>query len=75
MLEGARIGREHIELVGTGVVDVAGAVRLGGQRAVDLPHRLCELVIAASSKKSLNPRELRRAGVGPVGLERTQARQ
>jgi hypothetical protein len=64
----ARVGREHVQVVGTGVVHVPRAVRLGGQRAVDLAHRLCELVVATGGKKSLHSCEVGRAGIGPIGL-------
>ena len=54
-----RIGREHVEVVGSGVLHVARAVRLRGQRSVDLHHGLREFVIAAGGEKSLHSRELR----------------
>ena len=31
-----RVGRKHVQLIGAGVLDIAGAVRLLGQRPVDL---------------------------------------
>ena len=64
-----RIGRKHVELVGTGVLDIAGAIRLLGQRSVDPCNRLRELVVAASGEKPLNSGELRRARIGPIGFQ------
>ena len=67
--------REHVGLVEPGGVDVAAAVRLGGQRAVDARHGVGELVVAARGEQPLHPGELRRARVGPVGLQRGQGGQ
>ncbi|WP_254207285.1 hypothetical protein [Nocardia alni] len=72
LLELPRIGREHVQVVGAGVLHIARAVRLRGERTVDPHDRLRELVIAAGGEKPLHTGELRRSRIGPVGLERTE---
>jgi hypothetical protein len=74
-LELTRIGREHVQVIGAGILDVSRAVRLRGQGAVDLPDRLGELVVAAGSEKALKSGELRRARVGPIRFQCAQASQ
>jgi hypothetical protein len=51
LLELARIGREQVVVVEAGVFDVAGAVRLRGQRTVDPSDRMRDLVVTAPANK------------------------
>ena len=75
LLQGARIDREHVRVVHPRGVDLAAAVRLGGQSAIDARNGVGELVVVAGHELALHLGELRCAGVGPVGLQRGQGGQ
>ena len=72
VLQLTRVGSEHVVFVQAGVLDVAGAERLGGQRSVDPGNRVCELVVATRREQPLDPGELRRTWICPVRFERCQ---
>jgi hypothetical protein len=75
LLDRARVGREGVLLVVPGMLDITGAVGLGGQRPVDPGHRMGELVVAARGEQPLHLGELRRPGVSPIRFQRSEPGQ
>jgi hypothetical protein len=69
------VGREDVLVVQTDRVDVAGAVRIRGQRPVDPRHGARELVVLPRREEALGSGELRCAGVRPIRLQRGELRQ
>ena len=75
ILQPTRVGRKHVLVIEAGVVDVAGAVGLGGQRTVDPGDRRGELLVVARGEQPLDLGELRGPGKRPVRLQRRQIAQ